>query len=100
MITMEMESDSNTDELSSDDDYDPTEDLAEEYVLAQTSRYLSGLDHIDDRQSTISTQRMTEHELHAILRMSRRSFDRLLTVIADHSVFQSRSNRKQEPVAV
>ncbi|KFH68198.1 hypothetical protein MVEG_05017 [Podila verticillata NRRL 6337] len=74
---MSMESDSDSDDSSSDDDDDPIADLAEEYILAGNSCYLN-------RPGTY--RRQTVNNIETLQRMT--------------ELFQSRSNRKQEPVAV
>ncbi|KAI9241645.1 MAG: hypothetical protein BYD32DRAFT_468819 [Podila humilis] len=43
---------------------------------------------------------MSEREFRACMRMSRASFDRVLSLIGDHPVFQSRGTKPQEPAAV
>ncbi|KFH62938.1 hypothetical protein MVEG_10976 [Podila verticillata NRRL 6337] len=95
-------SDSDSDCSESENDDDNIADLMEEMVLAESCRYLQrpGMYRKQVVNNLESLQTMTEHECRSNLRMSWASFDRLLLMIADHEVFQSHSNRKQEPVAV
>lgn len=96
-------SDSDYDSSESDDDGDgDTADLIQEMVISESCHYLQrpGLYRKQTVNNLEKLQKMTERECRSNLRMSRAIFGRLLLMIANHDVFQSHSNRKQEPVAV
>lgn len=96
------DTDTDTDGSDSEDHNDLIEDLAEEYLLGQSCCYITRPGSY--RKQTIDNiaklERMSEREFRACMRMSRANFDRLLGLIGNHSVFQSRGTKPQEPTAV
>lgn len=82
--------DSNYDSSESDDD--DIAGLAQDMVLSESYRYLQrpGMYRKPSVNNLEHLQKITERECRSNLQMGRASFDRLLLMITDHDVFQSR----------